>query len=60
MKQLTYHGKRRVKERIEINERKAVFVKRVSRDGKITTYYPPRADGEYFENLFLEYGYEWL
>lgn len=32
----------------------------VSRDGKIITYYPPRADGEYFENLFLEYGYEWL
>ena len=39
MKQLTYHGKRRVKERIEINERKAVFVKRVSRDGKTPNMY---------------------
>ena len=32
----------------------------VSRDGKIITYYPPRSDGKYFENLFLKYGYEWL
>lgn len=39
MKQLTYHGKRRVKERIEINEREAVLVKRVSRNGKTPNMY---------------------
>ena len=32
----------------------------ISRDDKIITYYPPRSDGKYFENLFLKYGYEWL
>ncbi len=47
MKQLTYHGRRRVKERIEINEREAVFVKRVSRDGKTPNMYK----GDFYKYL---------
>lgn len=32
----------------------------ISKNGKIITYYPPRTDGKYFDNKFLEYDGRWV